>query len=351
MMVFINNLNPDLVKWLQAALVILLFIPVGYLLRRVVFYYFDKLTAGTENKYDDIVSARSRNHILFWSLLAGLYLAFQIAPVSAQAHLMVNKSVFALFMLSVTFLIANIASDIIRTYTEQASLDSRSTSLTDNLIKFVIISMGGMMLMTHFGISITPFLTALGVGSLAVALALQDTLSNLFSGFYVIAGKQIRNGNYIRLESGQEGYVVDIGWRATRIRQLSNNVIIVPNSKLGSLIVTNYHLPEREMSVVVPVGVSYTSDLEKVEKVTIEVAAETLKNVSGGVENFNPFIRYNALGDSSINFSVILRVKEFVDQYLVTHEFIKKLHKRYSVEGIEIPFPQRVVHLVNPDKK
>jgi small-conductance mechanosensitive channel len=194
-------------------------------------------------------------------------------------------------------------------------------------------------------------LTALGVGSLAVALALQDTLSNLFSGFYIIANKQIRTGEYIKLDSGQEGYLVDIGWRTTRIRVLANNMIIIPNAKLGSAIVTNFHMPDKEMGLVLQVGVSYSSDLEKVEKVTIEVARETLRGVSGGVESFEPFVRYNSFGDSAIQFSVILRVKEFTDQYLVTHEFIKRLHKRYNLEGIDIPFPQRTVHLINPDKK
>jgi small-conductance mechanosensitive channel len=351
MMAFINSLNPDLVKWLQALLVALLFFPIGYVLRRVVFYYFDKLTAGTENKYDDIISARSRWHVLFWSFLLGLYLAFKIAPVGAHTLYLVNKGVFALFMLSATFLIANIVSDIIKTYTQHASLDSHSTSLTDNLIKFAIIAMGALMLMAHFGISITPILTALGVGSLAVALALQDTLSNLFSGFYIIANKQVRTGDYILLDSGQEGHVLDIGWRATRIKQLSNNIILIPNSKLGTAIVTNFHLGQKELSVAVGVGVAYSSDLARVEQVTLEVAKETLKEVPGGVADFEPSVRYNAFGDSSINFNVGLRVKDFADQFLIKHEFIKRLHKRYNKEGIDIPFPQRVVHLVNPGNK
>jgi len=138
---------------------------------------------------------------------------------------------------------------------------------------------------------------------------------------------------------------MDISWRNTTIRQLPNNVVIVPNSKLASIIVTNYYLPQQEMSVLVQVGVGYDSDLEKVEKVTIEVAKEVMREVPGGVPEFEPFIRYHTFGDFSIDFTVILRAREFVDQYLVKHEFIKRLHRRYQQEGIEIPFPIRTIYM------
>src|SRR4030066_1678293 len=114
------------------------------------------------------------------------------------------------------------------------------------------------------------------------------------------------------LESGQEGYVTLIGWRNTRIRMLPNNMVIVPNAKLVKIQITNFYLPETEMAVLVQVGVSYQSDLEKVEKVTIEVAKEVLQEVEGGVKEFDPFIRYHTFRRFSIHFRVILRAKEYV---------------------------------------
>jgi small-conductance mechanosensitive channel len=98
------------------------------------------------------------------------------------------------------------------------------------------------------------------------------------------------------------------------------------------------------MAVLVNLGVHYGSDLQKVEQVTVEVAKEVMKEVAGGVPGFQPFIRYNTFGDFSINFTVILRGKEFVDQYLIKHEFIKRLHARYKKEGIVIPFPIRAIN-------
>jgi small-conductance mechanosensitive channel len=186
-------------------------------------------------------------------------------------------------------------------------------------------------------------LTALGVGGLAVALALQDTLANLFAGVYVTMAGQIRVGDYVRLDSSGEGYVTDIGWSSTRIQMLANNVILVPNGKLAQAIVTNYYLPDRELAVLVQVGVDYSSDLAHVERVTSQVAKETLQSVPGGVVEFDPFIRYHTFADSSINFTVILRGREYVDQHLLKHEFIKRLHERYGREGITIPFPIRTI--------
>lgn len=132
---------------------------------------------------------------------------------------------------------------------------------------------------------------------------------------------------------------------------LPNNLLIIPNAKLVSSQITNFYLPETEMAVLVQVGVSYQSDLEKVERVTIEVAKQVLQEVEGGVKEFDPFIRYHTFSDFSINFTVILRVKEYVSKYLITHEFIKRLHRRYQQEGIEIPFPIRTVYLKNEGLK
>jgi small-conductance mechanosensitive channel len=179
----------------------------------------------------------------------------------------------------------------------------------------------------------------------AVALGLQETMTNLFAGIHVTLARNLRVGHFVKLESGEEGFIDDIGWRTTRIRMLPNAIVVVPNSRLAQSVVTNYDLPSRDMAVLVQVGVHYASDLEHVERVTCEVGADVMRTVSGGVTEFEPFIRYHTFGESSINFSVILRGREFTDQFLIKHEFIKRLHERYQQEGIEIPFPIRTIHI------
>ncbi len=245
---------------------------------------------------------------------------------------------------AVTVLATRLTTRLTRMYTAREDAAVPSSTIFVNLARIAVVAIGALIALNALGISITPLLTALGVGGLAVALALQETLSNLFAGLQLIGSKQIEPGDYIRLETGEEGYVEDMTWRYTAIRQLANNMVIVPNSKLASSLLINYHQPADEMSVLFAVGVSYSSDLERVERVTIDTAKEVMGRVNGCVRDFEPLIRYHTFGDSSIDFNVILRVTEYVNQYLLRHEFAKALKSAYDAEGIEIPFPQRVVH-------
>ncbi len=335
--------------WTPPAAVLAGSVLLGYIFRALILRWLSALFRRTQSDLDDLVLAALRPHIPLWFLLGGLGLAGRLAPIQAHLAEIVQNLCAAGFILSLSLAAASFGSRLLGRYSERANVPAAGTSLGQNVLRAVIFGLGGLLILTNLGISITPLITALGVGSLAVALALQPTLSNLFAGVQISLAKPIRVGDFVTLESGAKGFVEDIGWRYTRIRELPNNLVIVPNGRVAEMIVTNYSLPETEQSALVQVGVSYGSDLQKVERVTCEVAREVLQDVVGGVPAFQPFIRYHTFGDSSIDFSVILRVKSFTDRYLVTHEFVKRLQARYAAEGIEIPFPQRVVHLPAPE--
>ncbi len=129
------------------------------------------------------------------------------------------------------------------------------------------------------------------------------------------------------------------------MRQLSNNLVVIPNGQLAKTNMINYTRPEQQLTVLVQVGVGYDSDLEHVEKVTTEVVAEVMAEITGAVPDHEPAVRFHTFGDSRIGFTVILGVGEFSDQYRIKHEFIKRLHQRYRTEGIRIPAPTRTVAL------
>jgi len=331
---------------LLAAIVVGMFL-IGLFFDRFVYKKFKKIAKRTKWKGDEIIVQSLRRKFSLWFPLAGLYVGIYYLFPGLVISNILCKAVLAVFILSATLVCGEITGGFIFLYSEKVKNILPSTSLLPNLAKGLILFFGILFILQVFGISITPLLTAFGIGGLAVALALQDTLANLFAGLHIVLSRQIKPGDYVKLSTGEKGYVTDINWRNTTIRQLPNNMVVIPNSKLASAIITNYHLPEKELAVKIEVGVSYDSDLEKVERVTIDVAKDVLKNIPGGVPNFEPFIRYHTFGESSINFTVILRAKEFVDQYLIKHEFIKKLHKRYKKEKIVIPFPIRTVYLRN----
>jgi small-conductance mechanosensitive channel len=275
--------------------------------------------------------------------LIGIWLSTGYWPLTAEGHLLVERTVFVLAAVSVTLALAALAGRSVDAYANLISPALPVSSLTRNVASGLIAVLGLLVILNGLGLSITPMLTALGVGGLAVALALQEPLANFFAGVFITLAGQIRVGDYVTLDSGQEGYVADFSWRSTRLRMLSNNLVVVPNAKLAQAIVVNHHLPSHDLAVLVEVGVDYASDLGHVERVVMDVGRGVMLDVAGGVSDFEPFVRYHTFGESSVDFTVILRAKEFVDQYLIKHEFVKRLHSRFAREGIVIPFPIRTI--------
>jgi small-conductance mechanosensitive channel len=284
-----------------------------------------------------------RRRLPWWTLLVGVWLAAGDWPLTPEGELLVGRTLFVIGAVSITLAIAAIASQTVEVYRPLIAPTLPVSSLTRNVAWTLIATLGLLVVLNGLGLSITPMLTALGVGGLAVALALQEPLANFFAGVFITLAGQIRVGDYVRLDSGQEGYVVDFSWRTTRLRMLANNLVLVPNAKLSQAIVVNHHLPAQDLAVLVEVGVDYASDLAHVEQVVADVGRSVMADVRGAVPGFEPFIRYHTFADSSINFTVILRGAEFVDQYLIKHEFIKRLHTRFAREGIVIPFPIRTL--------
>jgi small-conductance mechanosensitive channel len=310
---------------------------------RVTLRYLARRTEVRHWQADDLIFALPRIVLPWGAFLIGLWAGALTIPLSNGVRADVNHGLLALAVLTVTLGAARVAADAVSAGARAHSGVSGSATIFVNITRVLVLSIGMLILLASLGVSITPLLTALGVGGLAVALALQDTLTNLFAGVHILASGKVRPGDFIMLDSGHEGYVVDTNWRNTTIRQLPNNLVIVPNATLAAAVMTNYHRPEEETTVTVQVGVGYDSDLDHVERITIEVGREVMREVEGGVRTHEPVIRYHTFGDSSINFFVALRASEITKQYLIVHEFIKRLHRRYRIEGIDIPFPIRTI--------
>jgi len=345
------------VMWIVLPVTIfLLTLVAGYIARKVIFWRLAQWSKKTDTQLDDIIIAAIKAPFVIWFVMLGLYLALQTLALPSALDTEANnarldkvvafgeKLLMVLGYLSVTFALANMTGKMVQVYAGKVETALPVTSLTRHVTRIIIFALGALIILHKLGIPIAPIMATLGVGGLAVALALQDTLSNLFAGFHIIVARQIKVGDYIRLESGEEGYVTDIHWRTTKIRMPPNNVVLIPNDKLAKAVVVNYYLPDKEMAVVVQLGVHYDSDLKKVEQVTIDVARQVMREVPGGVPTSEPLVRFHTFADSSINFSAVLRAKEVTDQHLIKHEFIKRLSERYAREGIIIPYPIRAIN-------
>lgn len=317
-----------------------------FAVRGLLFRFLHKWSETTHNKLDDIIIAGIKTPSIFWIVAVGVYIAVGTSDIPDKYTAYITKLLYVLIIFSVTLAAANLSGKVFQHYAEGSEIPLPTTGLAHGLLKGIILVVGFLILLSSLGISITPLITALGVGGLAVALALQDTLSNLFAGIHILVEKPLRVGDFVKLESGQEGYVEDIGWRTTRVRMLPNNMVIVPNSTLAGSILTNYYMPEKRMSLLIPVGVSYSCDPEKVEQVLVDVAKKAVGDIPGLLGDPEPFVRFiPGFGDSSLDFTLICQVQEFVDQYYAQHELRKRIFKRFKEEGIEIPFPHRTVYL------
>ena len=317
---------------------------VGIVLELVVIRRAHKLAERSRFKWDDLLAESIRGVATMWSGAGGVYLALNVGTVDPLLVDTVQSVLMVLVLGSLVIAAMRAVGGGVEMLSGRAGGAIKSPTLVVNLARIAIGILGLFIILQNLGIDITALITALGIGGIAVALALQDTLGNLFAGVQIILSRQVRQRDYIRLSSGEEGWVTDVKARNTTIQTFPDgNLVTVPNATLASSIVKNFSMPRTALWVTLEVGVSYDSDLDQVEAVALEVAEQVLAEVDGGVSGKEPIVRYHTFADSSVNFDVRMMVREFESQGPVRHEFIKRLHRRFAEEGIEIPFPIRTV--------
>lgn len=311
--------------------------------KKVLYLYLRRLTNNSQFSFDSLMlNASQRPATLMVVAITLVLTEAMLLRISTVTPEMTDKftMISRLALIAGIILFADkLARNSLQHYAASSPLLRTSGNLLTGMLRVIVFCVGILIILSTLGISITPIVASLGLGSLAIALALQPTLENFFSGIQMVADKPIRVGDYIELESGEQGFVEKIGWRSTWIKMLPNNIIIMPNSKLAQSKIINYYYPEKQLSVPVDVGVHYDSDLEHVEKVTLEVAREILKTHKWGIPEYDTFVVFHTFDNFSINFTVMLRAQEYFNRFFIKSEFIKALHRRFAQEGIIIPYP------------
>ena len=338
-------------EYVAVVIILVISLIIGKIANSVIKRVFFHITAKTKTSLDDLIVKAISKPILLGIFLVGLHLsASMLTALSSYADEMMFyfTIIYAAF---VGWVAVRVINAIITWYSMEIAERTKTKADEQFLPIFRKVAYGvvGIViiiwLLGQMGVEVTTLVAAMGIGGLAVALALQDTLSEFFAGAHIILDRPIKIGDYIELDSGDKGTVIDIGWRSTKIRNYQNNMVVIPNSKLASSKIINYFSPDQQVGFTVDCGVGYGEDLAKVEKVTLDVAKKVIRSLGVGAKNFEPVMRYQEFGDSNINFKVIMRVKSYPDQFLVKHEFMKELKKRYDREGIEISWPIRKVYL------
>ncbi|PSF36194.1 mechanosensitive ion channel protein MscS [Aphanothece hegewaldii CCALA 016] len=340
----IQNLQiNNLITLLLPLSIIVTSLIIGILFKKYFFSRLFKSRTLQGWKIDTILVEPLEKISIFWFLLGGISLSLRLLPFQINIILVAQKLLLATFLGSFTVLVAEVSVTILRVYTTKDDGISPLTTLFDFLLKVIVFSIGFLLILQSVGVSITPFLTAFGVGGVSIGLALQNTLSNLMSGINIITSKKVRPGDYIQLKSGENGYVIDVELKYTIIQEITDNLMVIPNSKIITSSFRNYSLPDKSIIIPIELAVSYDSDLEKVEKVTLQVAQETIQAFKN---DDKPFIRYQQFDYFSIKLTVYLKIKEeeFFEHIKLKHDFLKKLHQQYKKQNINIPFPLKLAY-------
>ena len=331
---------------------------LGFIFKRFVHSRLKKAAERSNWAGDDAVLEAIEPHIVVWFFLGALSISVsKIEAVQPQNTYLISilndyapKFLIIVLIGSITLAIGNLAVSIFDLWARDQEKGFPSTTMFTNFVRIAIYVIGILIILDALSISITPMITALGVGGIAVSLALKDTLTDVFAGLHILLSKKVQVGDFIQLDSGEMGYIQNISWRNTIMMERTNNIIHIPNTRLSSAIIKNFDSGDPSFSVKIPVGVGYSSDLDEVEKVTKKVINEIQSSMEETNNNYEPTMRFQNFGESSINLMVYFRGNRYGDQNPIIHQFIKTLHKRYSEEGIEIPFPMRTVIHKNEQK-
>ena len=305
-------------SWLEYLLEIGLLGLAAWFLRRFGMRWLHARPGGRTTLHDQLLVVLEQA-LVPTLRLAVVAVALNLFPLRPKLLAVLNRAIYVASLAVALYYGSQATQLLLNQWLAKSEGSEAMREPTRFLIRALFAVVGVMILLENLGISLTALWTTLGVGSVAVALALQDTLSNFFGGVYLRLDRPVRElGDYVKLGTGEEGYVVQMGWRSTRIRTLSNNIVVIPNSKLATATITNYSLPEPQMSLGIQVRVSYGSDPEQVERILVEVATKAAKEINVLQQDPPPSVQFlPGFGESSLNFTLNCRVKSYADQYLV----------------------------------
>ncbi len=347
------EINPVWEQWIISAGIFLIFVLFAFASRLILSGVLRILAHRTRTSLDDLVIRAMVVPVFIALIVVGLQLALTRLPELSSQLDTIRQIAVILLIFTTALALSRLLNAVLVWYSKEiapkteTSIDDKLVPLLRRIGTFIIYVLAILIILDQFGAKVTPLLAGLGIGTAAVALALQPTLSNFLAGTYVMTDAVVHIGDYIMLDSGQEGTVEDIGWRSTKLRHWQGNLITLPNSKLAEAIVTDYEKPDKTLLFSVDCGVSYDSNLAEVERVTLAVAEEVQQRCPEGVKDYEPAMRFKEFGDSNINFAVVLKSVDRIGQFNLKHEFIKALHRRFNEEGIDIQYPARKIYFAD----
>ncbi len=331
----------------------------GQILKFILNKTFARWFAATESMLDDRILDVVRSRVTTLSFIAGFYIGIRevrksFQPDELTLHQILDYCSIALFLVLV-FVLTRLVSKLIETtfewYMDEVSEKTNSNvkttiaPMTTKIVNIVLFMIAGMIVLDHFGVNIGSFLVSLGVGSLAVALAAQETVANMIAGVVILIDQPFTVGDHVKLPSGDEGDVYQIGLRSTRIINLDQNLIIIPNSELVKNRIMNVSSPGANTRIVIDVNVGYGTDIEKARN-SILTLVKREKNI---LDNPPAQVYLINFADSSLQLRLLAQTPDFKKKIDVETALREEIYKAFAKEGIQVPYPHHIVHLTQAD--
>jgi len=280
-------------------------------------------------------------------LMGGLLLMLPELALPGRLGKTLTAGFDILFVLACALGISRITIAALTEYAARNPAISPALGVSRGIVRIVVTVLAAIMALESVGVPVAPLLTTLGIGSLAVALALQETLANFFAGLHLLADRPVRPGDYIKLQEGAEGFVETIGWRSSRLRTSANNIVVVPNVKLSQAILTNFHLPIANVTMTITLTVDADADANAVEHALADELARAVADVAE-LRDSKPVVRLSDVNVAGQVWNCTVDAKDVEAQALAGHEVRKRLLARIRREKIALAVKERVFFL--PEK-
>ena len=323
----------EIAAWFLGALLVLL-------LARSVLLSLLRRQAETGHPYLRIFAETIRVPSVLWSLAGALTAGARYADLNAKQERTVDTWTVVFLITSVTLVVSSIIVRMFTQFGEKRGVQMASSGLARTLTQALVLTTGALILLNYMGISVTPILTVLGVGGLAVGLALQDTLSNLFAGVHILIEEPFKVGDFVRLTSGEEGTVADIGWRTTRLLMGTNNTVVIPNNKITTTALVNFSLPGKWLMTEIEIATAHAADPLLVERLALAVAREC----EGVLPTPEPVFLFDPGPlPTHLQFKLVVPIEDRMQQGLVRSRIRFALTRKFNEHDVPMPLGDRLI--------
>ncbi len=333
-------------SWFQGGAVILITFVISSLLTFILFRFVRRVTRQTSNIIDDRVAVMLRTPIYYTLVVIGLSAGLALMPLPEKWEIILLRCIRTIGVLVWMVFFVRLSSVVLKRLAELSDkysfIQYRTVTLFDNLAKIVIFAVATYAIFVIWNINMTAWMASAGVAGIAISFAAKDTLSNLFSGVFILVDAPYKVGDYVVLDNGDRGKVTNIGLRSTRILTRDDIEITVPNSVIGNATIINQSGgPHEKLRIRLKIGVAYGSDIDLVREVLLQIA----KGEQLVCKFPTPRVRFRAFGDSSLDFELLFWVNYPEERGRALDIMNTRVYKEFMAQNIEIPYPKRDIYI------